>query len=85
MPTTEHGDAAIALTRELMARPSVTPADAGCQEIMGRRLAAVGFACEQLRFGEVDNLWASRGSSGPSNGAQLSFKGKRRTQLKTHN
>ena len=66
MPTTEHGDAAIALTRELMARPSVTPADAGCQEIMGGRLAAVGFACEQLRFGEVDNLWASRGSSGPT-------------------
>ena len=66
MPTTEHGDAAIALTRELMARPSVTPADAGCQEIMGGRLAALGFACEQLRFGEVDNLWASRGSSGPT-------------------
>ena len=66
MPTTEHGDAAIALTRELMARPSVTPADAGCQGIMGGRLAALGFACEQLRFGEVDNLWASRGSSGPT-------------------
>ena len=66
MPTTECGDAAIALTKALMARRSITPADAGCQELMGGRLRALGFACETLQFGEVENLWASRGSSGPT-------------------
>jgi succinyl-diaminopimelate desuccinylase len=54
------------LSCELIARPSVTPDDAGCQALIAARLAAAGFACEHLRFGEVDNLWATHGSgAGP--------------------
>jgi succinyl-diaminopimelate desuccinylase len=53
------------LALELLHRPSVTPEDAGCQEIMSERLAAAGFRIEPMRFGEVDNLWARRGSEGP--------------------
>jgi succinyl-diaminopimelate desuccinylase len=50
------------LASELIARPSVTPDDAGCQALITTRLQAAGFTCEQLRFGEVDNLWATHGS-----------------------
>ena len=53
------------LAKELISRQSVTPEDAGCQLIMARRLEALGFSIDQLRFGEVDNLWARRGSEGP--------------------
>ncbi|WP_129135590.1 succinyl-diaminopimelate desuccinylase [Luteimonas sp. YGD11-2] len=53
------------LTCELIARPSVTPDDAGCQSMLADRLARAGFACEHLRFGAVDNLWATHGSGGP--------------------
>lgn len=49
----------------LIARPSVTPRDAGCQELVAARLAPLGFAVEPMRFGEVDNLWARRGNSSP--------------------
>jgi succinyl-diaminopimelate desuccinylase len=53
------------LTQELIRLPSVTPADAGCQRLIGERLACTGFALEPMRFGEVDNLWARRGSATP--------------------
>ena len=53
------------LARELLHRPSVTPEDAGCQEVMADRLRAIGFEIESLRFGEVENLWARRGRQGP--------------------
>ena len=53
------------LARELIARPSVTPDDAGCQALVSGRLHRAGFACEHLRFGEVDNLWATHGDGGP--------------------
>lgn len=53
------------LAKELISRQSVTPADAGCQSIMAKRLEALGFSIEHLRFGEVDNFWARRGSDGP--------------------
>src|SRR5579862_100904 len=56
---------ALELTRDLIARRSVTPADEGCQKLLGSRLAAVGFHVESLRFGEVENLWARRGDRGP--------------------
>ncbi len=56
----------LALTCDLIARRSVTPEDAGCQALIARRLAAVGFRCEQLRFGDVDNLWAVHGTEGPT-------------------
>jgi succinyl-diaminopimelate desuccinylase len=53
------------LTQNLMARPSVTPADAGCQEVMIERLAALGFHIERLRFGSVENFWATHGTAEP--------------------
>jgi succinyl-diaminopimelate desuccinylase len=53
------------LTRDLLARRSVTPADEGCQPLMASRLAAAGFQVESLPFGSVQNLWARRGRSGP--------------------
>ena len=51
------------LCSQLIRRTSVTPEDAGCQDIMIERLSAIGFKCEKLRFGEVDNFWAERGNS----------------------
>jgi succinyl-diaminopimelate desuccinylase len=54
----------IDLTRELIRRRSVTPEDAGCLPLIADRLAAVGFRIEHLRFGDVDNLWATHGSGG---------------------
>ena len=57
--------ATLELTQQLIARPSVTPADGGCQEILAQRLAGLGFEIERLRYGEVDNLWARRGTSHP--------------------
>ncbi|MCY4269228.1 MAG: succinyl-diaminopimelate desuccinylase [Gammaproteobacteria bacterium] len=53
------------LAAELIRRPSVTPDDAGCQELLRGRLEALGFACETMRFGAVTNLWATLGDSGP--------------------
>src|SRR5581483_11185804 len=53
--------ATLELTRDLMARRSVTPADEGCQEVMMRRLQALGFDVEPLRFGSVENFWARHG------------------------
>ena len=53
------------LACELISRPSVTPEDAGCQALVAERLARAGFAIEPLRYGDVDNLWASRGSGAP--------------------
>ena len=55
----------IELTKALVARSSVTPDDAGCQELMIARLEALGFSVERMRFGEVDNFWARRGTTGP--------------------
>ncbi|MGV8921898.1 MAG: succinyl-diaminopimelate desuccinylase [Thermomonas sp.] len=49
------------LTCDLIARPSVTPEDAGCQALIAARLATAGFANEHLRLGEVDNLFATHG------------------------
>ena len=53
------------LACDLIAQPSVTPEDANCQEMMIARLEAIGFKAERLRFGDVDNFWAVRGSDGP--------------------
>jgi succinyl-diaminopimelate desuccinylase len=55
----------LALARELIGRPSVTPDDAGCLTLIGERLAAAGFTVESMPFEEVDNLWAVYGDSGP--------------------
>jgi succinyl-diaminopimelate desuccinylase len=56
---------AVELAETLIARRSVTPADEGCQGLIGERLAALGFSVEPLRFGNVQNLWAKRGGSAP--------------------
>jgi succinyl-diaminopimelate desuccinylase len=53
------------LTIALMREPSVTPFDANCQTLMIERLEKIGFRVERLRFGDVDNFWARRGSDGP--------------------
>ena len=53
------------LTCELIRRPSVTPDDAGCQALIADRLQRVGFNIEPMRFGDVDNLWATHGVGSP--------------------
>ena len=53
------------LARALIARPSVTPDDAGCQALIAERLEPLGFRIHDLRFGEVTNLWARRGTAAP--------------------
>ena len=55
----------LALTEELIRCGSVTPTDAGCQQILGARLRSLGFYLESMRFGAVDNLWARRGKASP--------------------
>ncbi|MDC4965318.1 succinyl-diaminopimelate desuccinylase [Acinetobacter baumannii] len=59
-----HSDT-LSLSLELLQQPSVTPIDHTCQTIMADRLAKVGFHIELMRFGDVDNLWARRGTEGP--------------------
>ncbi|TCK05721.1 succinyl-diaminopimelate desuccinylase [Marinobacterium mangrovicola] len=53
------------LTCDLISRPSVTPEDAGCQELLIGRLEKLGFKIERLQFEEVTNFWARRGTEGP--------------------
>ena len=53
------------LTKDLIARPSVTPADKGCQDLLIERLEPLGFKAEKMRFGDVDNLWLRRGTNAP--------------------
>ena len=57
--------ATLDLSRALIERPSVTPDDQGCQQLLAERLQAIGFRIEQLRFDDVDNLWARRGDATP--------------------
>ncbi len=57
--------ATLQLAVDLISRPSVTPHDAGCQALLADRLQALGFQIEHLPFGEVNNLWARRGTEGP--------------------
>jgi succinyl-diaminopimelate desuccinylase len=56
---------ALELTQALIERRSLTPEDAGCQELLEARLAAAGFRCEALQAGGVTNLWARRGGGKP--------------------
>jgi len=57
--------AVVALTQDLISRPSVTPEDAGCQQLMAARLAAVGFNIEVMHFDDTLNMWARRGNGKP--------------------
>ena len=72
--TTTPQQATLALSMALMERPSVTPDDTGCQDILSARLEKAGFDCEFMYFGdkqqngqhaEVKNLWARRGTTEP--------------------
>ena len=53
------------LAIELINRASVTPEDAGCQQLMRERLEAIGFRCDDLPFAEVSNFWARHGDAAP--------------------
>lgn len=64
MPAPDQ-DSVIELLRQLVERPSVTPDDAGCQEVLADRLRPLGFVCETMQFSDVTNLWARRGDAGP--------------------
>ncbi len=55
----------VELAKELISRRSVTPEDAGCQELMIKRLEAMGFVIERMQFEDVSNFWARRGTEGP--------------------
>ncbi len=57
--------ATLALTEDLLRRPSVSPEDHGCLEVIAARLEPLGFRIERLNFGPVGNLWARRGDEGP--------------------
>lgn len=59
-----HSDT-LELSLQLLRQPSVTPVDHDCQNIMAERLAKIGFNIENLRFEDVDNLWARRGTESP--------------------
>ena len=63
--TTTIQSRAVALACELIERPSITPNDAGCQQLLAARLSKLGFSIEHLRFGQVDNLWARHGTAAP--------------------
>ncbi|WP_075880879.1 succinyl-diaminopimelate desuccinylase [Vreelandella massiliensis] len=68
MPITEPDTTlspTLKLAFDLLRRPSVTPDDEGCQDIMIERLEALDFHVERLPFGDVDNFWAVRGHHGP--------------------
>jgi len=58
-------DPTFELARELISRPSVTPVDGGCMDIIGQRLRPHGFTLEYINRGDTTNLWARRGSTAP--------------------
>ncbi|MBK7898451.1 MAG: succinyl-diaminopimelate desuccinylase [Azonexus sp.] len=58
-------DPTLALATALLARPSVTPADGGCMDLIAERLAPLGFSTEFIARGGVTNLWARRGTAKP--------------------
>ena len=57
---------AVELTRELIRRPSVTPADAGAMDVVEQVLTGLGFTCRRMRFGEIENLYARIGTARPN-------------------
>lgn len=59
-----HSDT-LEFSLQLLRQPSVTPVDHNCQNMMAERLAKIGFHIEPMRFEDVDNLWARRGTTSP--------------------
>ena len=56
----------VALTQDLIRRPSVTPADAGAMDIVQQTLETLGFSCRRMKFGEIENLYARYGAARPN-------------------
>lgn len=56
----------VALTQDLIRRPSVTPADEGAMDVVEATLKALGFACRRMKFGEIENLYARLGTTRPN-------------------
>ena len=56
----------VALAQDLIRRPSVTPADAGAMDVLQAALEGIGFNCRRMKFGEIENLYARRGTTGPN-------------------
>ena len=56
----------VALTQELIRRPSVTPADEGAMDVVEKTLSGLGFVCRRMRFGEIENLYARYGTASPN-------------------
>ncbi len=54
------------LAQALIRRPSVTPADEGAMDVLQRQLEGLGFACRRMKFGEIENLYARRGTARPN-------------------
>lgn len=63
--TPTSGHPSVVLLEQLIRLPSVTPDDAGCQQVLAARLQSAGFVCESMPFGDVTNLYARRGAAGP--------------------
>jgi succinyl-diaminopimelate desuccinylase len=57
---------AVELTRDLIRRPSVTPADAGAMDVVEETLRGLAFACRRMKFGEIENLYARYGTARPN-------------------
>jgi succinyl-diaminopimelate desuccinylase len=57
---------ALSLAQALIRRPSVTPADEGAMDILQRQLEGLGFACRRMKFGDIENLYARRGTARPN-------------------
>ena len=56
----------VELTRVLIRKPSVTPADEGAMDVLERVLTELGFHCRRMRFEDIENLYARRGTAGPN-------------------
>ncbi len=65
MSNTPNISNTLELTKQLISRRSLTPLDEGCLALISARLQPLGFKLEMMRHGNVDNLWARRGNSGP--------------------
>lgn len=55
----------VSLTQALIQKPSVTPDDAGCQDLMAEQLTPLGFNIESLFFTDTLNMWARKGTEAP--------------------
>lgn len=55
----------LSLAQDLLSRASITPRDAGCQDVMIQRLKAIGFEIETMVFDDTTNFWARRGTQSP--------------------